>query len=142
MSEKVQATFWIIVLLSFVGILDSGYLTISHLSNTEVICSIVEGCDVVLSSIYSEVFGVPLAGFGLLFYLSLFFGGLYVLGSKNMAFAKKLLVLPLIGLGVSLYLVYLQLFVLNAICQYCMISATLSLLLFILGAYVCKKIEI
>ncbi len=43
------------------GLADSIYLTIKHFTGEKVPCSIVEGCEQVLTSSYAEIFGIPLA---------------------------------------------------------------------------------
>ena len=119
------------VLFAFIGFLDTSYLTISHFTGAEVNCSIVEGCNEVLASKYSSIFGIPLALLGLLHYTILLVGGFYYLDSRNPKVLKPLMILTTFGLLFSAWLVYLQFFVIKSICQYCMVSAVNSVILFI-----------
>ena len=68
-------------LLALVGLADSVYLTISHYTKEPVPCSIVEGCETVLTSSYAEVAGVPIAAFGAAAYFFAF--SLAVAGSAG-----------------------------------------------------------
>jgi uncharacterized membrane protein len=112
-------------LLSLVGLVDALYLTIEHVTGQSVQCTIISGCSEVLSSSYAVVAGVPLAALGAAAYFSVF--SLATLAAFGYAFAKTLL-LPLVGamFFVSLYLVYLQAFVIREFCQYCLLSAAIT----------------
>ena len=72
MEKKLKTTLYIFLGLSLIGVLDSFYLTLTKLQRSEAVCSILEGCDVVLNSSYSMVGPIPLAAFGLLYYLFVF----------------------------------------------------------------------
>ena len=119
------------VLLALVGLADSVYLTVHHYTAEPVPCSIVEGCETVLTSAYAEVAGVPLAAFGALAYFIAFsLAILAVFGNRSMWLLFG--VQSLIMAAVSAYLIYLQGFVIGAFCQFCLISAATSLSLFII----------
>jgi uncharacterized membrane protein len=113
---------------------DSIYLTIEHLSGRSVRCTIISGCSEVLSSPYATVFDVPLAAIGAIAYFVVF--SLATLAAFRYQFASKLLV-PIVGLMLltSLWLIYLQAFVIKHFCQFCLLSAlvtfTLSVLVFV-----------
>jgi len=118
--------WWVFTILSFLGVADALYLTVSYFTNTEVLCSLLEGCDVVLSGPYATFFGVPVSLIGVLYYIFLFFGGLFILSSLKTHLHKYILLVPLFGFVATLYFVYLQLFVIGEICLYCMISAFIT----------------
>ncbi len=133
-----------ILALSSVGLLDTGYLTYSHYEAAILKCfgvTVVNSCQVVTESIYSTILGVPVAVIGLAFYLFIFVTTILSFKSKYNFLLN--LFLPLTGLAVlmSLRLVYLQISVIQYICYYCMLSATLSLLLFIISGIIYKKIN-
>lgn len=130
---------WTFIIVSFVGFLDSGYLTISHFTGAELNCSILKGCDTVTTSKYSEVLGIPVALFGMLFYLTVLIGSLLYVDTKNPKIFKFIQPLTVLGFLASLYFVFLQFFVIKAICQYCMLSALTSTLLFIVGLFYLKS---
>ena len=112
-------------IVSLIGLADSIYLTIEHVTGQSVRCTIVAGCSEVLSSPYSVVAGVPLAMIGAAAYFGVFsFATLTAFGYR---FAAKLLtVLVLVMFLVSLWLIYLQAFVIHAFCQFCLLSAAVA----------------
>ncbi|MBD3360197.1 hypothetical protein GF366_00175 [Candidatus Peregrinibacteria bacterium] len=129
---------WSIVIVAFAGFLDATYLTVAHFSGSELNCSILEGCNEVTASEYSKIFGIPLALMGSLYYITILILTLlhYDTGNKNVI--SLVPILTTIGFIFTLYLVYLQLFVINAICVYCMFSALTSTVLFVLGLFILK----
>jgi len=131
---------YLAILIAVVGFLDASYLSSTYINKTNVGCFIAHGCDVVTTSVYAKLFGVPIAVLGMGYYF-LAFGLLltFVLTQKH--FLVKWLTV-LFGLAVlfSARLVYLQLAVLKEICIYCMSSAAISLILFLLTLYLYKSI--
>ena len=118
-------------LLALVGLADAVYLTVHHYTAEPVPCSIVEGCETVLTSAYAEIAGVPIAAFGALAYFVAFsLAILTVFGNRSMWLMFG--VQSFIMATVSAYLVYLQGFVIGAFCQFCLISAATSLGLFVI----------
>lgn len=131
-SEKF---YWLFLALSFVGFLDASYLTASHYSGVPVICSVLDGCEKVTASVYSTLGNIPVALMGMVYYFTILFAMAWFLSTrdkKSIIFASGL---TAAGFLASLWFVYLQLFVIKAICFYCMISAATSTFLFILGIY-------
>lgn len=129
---------WTILAFAIIGFLDASYLTISHLTGAAVNCSITGGCDTVLGSQYAEILGIPLPFLGLAYYATIFFLALFYLDGNNKKALKLLTILPALGFAFSLYLVYLQFFVIEAICQYCMLSAINSTILATIGLFLMK----
>ncbi|MFH1769160.1 MAG: vitamin K epoxide reductase family protein [Parcubacteria group bacterium] len=132
---------WILVLVSFGGILDAGYLTMQHYIGFSLSCSVLEGCNVVTQSSYSVVFGIPLALAGLIYYIVAFFFavGYARHGSPNVLYL--LYILTMVGFVFSLILVYLQLFVIDAVCIYCMMSVVSTTVLLLTAITLRKKIS-
>lgn len=133
---KIAAIFFGIV--SALGLLDASYLTYKHYLGGVPPCTI-HGCEVVLTSAQSEFMGIPIALFGALYYIVILLLSLAYLVSKKETVLRYAAYFTPAGFLASAYFVYLQLFVINAICLYCMASATTSTILFILGAYVVIK---
>ena len=125
-------------LLSLVGLADALYLTVQHLTGQSVRCTVTSGCSEVLSSTYAVVGGFPLAALGAAAYFSVF--SLATLAIFGYRMAGRLL-LPLVGgmFLLSLYLVYLQAFVIRAFCQYCLLSAPITLGLMVFALLAWKK---
>lgn len=116
---------------ALVGLADGLYLTIKHYSGEVVPCSLVEGCEKVLTSEWSEVWGIPLAAFGAMAYFAAFSLALLV------AFGHRRLwslygSLSTMMAGFSGFLLYLQWAVIGAFCQFCLLSAATSLTLMVL----------
>lgn len=127
---------WLIVLLALMGIGVSGYLSWAHLANQAVACGQSPDCDIVQQSTYSEVAGVPIALFGLLAYLALAgLAGVYgrLPEALNGYVPLALFGISLAGVLYSAYLTYLELFVIRAICRWCVASAVLMTLLLALS---------
>ena len=114
-----------IALLSLAGLADAIYLTVEHLTGQSVRCTIVAGCSEVLSSPYAVVGGYPLASFGALAYFSVFSLAILTLFGYGVA-GRLLLPLVVVMSLVSLWLIYLQAFVIHAFCQYCLFSAAIT----------------
>jgi uncharacterized membrane protein len=88
------------------------------------------GCRTVAESSYSHLAGVNIAIFGIAGYVVLLACALL----RGDAFRLTAFVVSLIGFGYSLYLTYLELFTIDAICQWCVASAVLMTLLFVTNA--------
>jgi uncharacterized membrane protein len=115
-------------LFSLLGLADSIYLTIEHVTGQSVRCTIVAGCSEVLSSSYATIGGVPLAMIGAAAYFCVF--SLSTLAAFGYRSAGQLMRL-VVGLMflVTLWLIYLQAFVIGHFCQFCLFSAAITILL-------------
>ena len=112
-------------LLALVGLADALYLTIEHVTGQSVRCTILAGCSAVLSSPYAVVAGIPLAAVGAAAYFSVF--SLAILTLFGYRSAGKILTAVVIAMFlVSLWLIYLQAFVIREFCQYCLLSALIT----------------
>lgn len=130
------------ILLSLIGVLDSGYLSWIKLSQTEEKCIPGLGnCAAVDTSIYSEIFKIPVAYFGLLTYLVIFFLfiGLFKKGFIYQSRSFILFGITLIGFLFSCYLTYVQFALLKTFCPYCLLSALTTTILFIMSTYLLVK---
>ena len=119
-------------LLALVGVADSVYLTVEHLLGNTVRCTVTGGCSEVLGSPYASLWGVPLAAFGAGAYFTAF--SLATLSAFGYVKARTLLAALVAAMFVvTLWLLYLQAFVLNAFCQYCLLSAAVTTLLAVIA---------
>ena len=124
------------IVLSVAGLIVAGYLTYLDLSgSTAALCSVGGGCDTVRESRYSQISGIPVATVGVAGYLVILAILLFETISNPLADYGPALVFgsTLIGLLYSLYLTYLEIFVIVAICPYCMSSAVIMTFLFIVS---------
>jgi uncharacterized membrane protein len=95
-------------------------------------CTLVSGCSEVLSSSYAAIGSVPLAAVGATAYFSVF--SLSTLAAFGYRLAGSLLIPITIAMAfVSLWLIYLQAFVIRAFCQFCLLSAAVTFGLLILA---------
>ncbi|MDX6271622.1 MAG: hypothetical protein QOD28_2845 [Acidobacteriota bacterium] len=126
--QRVSLLYSLAALLSLAGLADAVYLTVEHLSGRSVRCTVTNGCSEVLGSPYANVGGYPLALFGALAYFTAFsLATLAAFGSRRAGNFYAALVALMFAM--SLWLVYLQAFVLHAFCQYCLLSAVITTLL-------------
>jgi uncharacterized membrane protein len=104
------------------GVAVASYLTYVHYAGLQPFCAGGgHGCERVQSSSYARLGGIPVAVLGLAGYLGIG-GALLVSGEQARLAAAGLAV---IGFGFSVYLTYLELGVIDAICQWCVASAVL-----------------
>lgn len=115
-------------LVSLLGLADAIYLTVEHISGRSVRCTILSGCSEVLSSPYATFRGVPLALIGAASYFTAF--SLATLAAFGYHLAVKLLIaLVTLMFFTTLWLLYLQAFVIGSFCQFCLLSAAVTLIL-------------
>ncbi len=130
----------ILILLSFIGFLDSAYLAILHYQQVVPSCTIFHGCQIVAASKYSVLFGLPLGVYGSLFYFLVIICATAYFQKKKRLVLLAICQFCFLAFFISLYLFYLQYFVLKAFCQYCLISEIVSFLL-VLSSYQLVKIH-
>ena len=114
------------LILGFLGFLDATYLTILHYKNVIPPCTVTSGCEVVLTSKYSVVAGIPVSFLGTLFYVTVMAICILILTNYKEVFVKAYYGLVGIGFAVSLVLIYIQGAFLHAFCQYCLLSEIVS----------------
>lgn len=128
--------------IASIGAAVTAYLTYTKLTGNEAACP-TQGCDIVLSSPYATVFGLPLALFGFLAYASIVVLAIAPLVARSLKGEKRdalenwtglLLFMGATAMLVfSSYLMYLLVFEIKAICVYCVASAVFSAALFVLA---------
>ncbi len=125
----------ILIIVAVIGFADAAYLTWQHYSGIIPPCFVTTGCETVLTSAWSSIFGIPVSLLGAIYYASI---ALLALGFLIFKKPKLLTVVSwatFIGLFATLWFVSLQLFIIHNICFYCMVSATTSTILFIAGTF-------
>jgi uncharacterized membrane protein len=115
--------------LSALGVLDTIYLTIVHFQAGALVCSSsgVVDCHAVLSSAYSVIAGVPTSVYGLIW-----FGVIGLLVWKQPHWSAALRLISWLGALVVIALVYVELFLVGAICVYCSIAHLLVLAILVI----------
>jgi uncharacterized membrane protein len=115
-------------LFCLAGLADATYLAVLALTGETAACSGQTGCFEVLGSAYAKVAGIPVAAFGVLGYFTAFTSAIFA--AFNYARARMLLVVTVCLLfAVTLWLLYVQAFLLHAFCKYCLFSAAICFLL-------------
>ncbi|MDP9099334.1 MAG: vitamin K epoxide reductase family protein [Verrucomicrobiota bacterium] len=110
------------------GLVDATYLTVMALTGETAACSGQAGCFEVLGSAYSKVAGVPVAAFGVAGYFTAFTFAIFA--TFNYAPARKFFALTVgVLFAATLWLLYVQAFLLHAFCRYCLFSAAITFLL-------------
>ena len=117
--------------VALIGLADSVYLTVHHYTAEPVPCDLVAGCETVLKSMYAEYAGIPTAAFGAFAYFVAF--SLAILAAYGNRLTWTLFgVQAVIMTVVTLWLLYLQAFVIKAFCQFCLLSALTTSILLVL----------
>lgn len=120
--------------LSIIGSLDAAYLTYVKVVEDGV-CAVSGGCQIVNTSQYASLWGIPIAAIGGGAYLVML--AVLLLEERNDFFALNgnLIVfgLSLVGVLYSVYLTYLEIYVIRAICPFCVISAVVLLAMLVVS---------
>jgi uncharacterized membrane protein len=121
------------LVFAFLGIADAWYLAQSAITGSSLSCSIegLDGCNIVAQSAYSHLFGVPLGVYGVFFYALVFILAAVALVHMRRPLALGLFALGITGLLASIAFIGIQVFLIQALCIYCLASAFLALLVFI-----------
>lgn len=130
------------LLTAFIGFTDAAYLTAKHYAGVIPPCSLVNGCETVLTSPYATIaWNIPIALVGAVYYVTLFIGGMLYLDMKNARVLKAAAYFTTVGFLTSVILIILQIFIIKALCLYCIASAATSTLLFVLGIAILQKLK-
>jgi uncharacterized membrane protein len=133
----------VIFILSIVGLVISGYLFYTYATDAPIVCAST-GCETVRDSPYAYFLGIPLPFFGGLMYM-----GIFVLSFAKTMLPKKLaskvikliFLLSLVGVLISAYLTYLELYVIHAVCMWCVSQAVVIFLIFLISSYEIRLIR-
>ncbi len=119
--------------LAFVGLAVAGYLAFENLQGNTGVCVGVHGCSTVQNSRYGKILGVPISVPGMLLYAALLVAAVlfFRTPARRPDVALAGFLGSVAGLMMSGYLTYLEAFVLDAWCSYCIASALLMVGLFV-----------
>ena len=117
--------------IALLGIAVATYIAIADASSGSPVCLAGgHGCETVANSKYSHLAGINVAVFGIAAYAALLAAAM----ARGDAARFASFALAMVGFGFSLYLTYLELFIIDAICQWCVASAVLMTALFTVNA--------
>jgi uncharacterized membrane protein len=133
----------IIIILSLAGMAVDSLLTYNKISYSRIGCPVGGGCDIVTGSIYSEFFAIPVSLFGLGAFMFFIAASLLALNGK---FSEKnafqlIIAVSAIGLVIAVWFVYVMVYLLNAICPWCVLSHTILLGIFAVSVYAFLKMQ-
>jgi uncharacterized membrane protein len=120
--------YTIAALICLVGLAEATYLTVMNLTGETAVCGGSTSCFEVLGSKYAKVAGIPVAGLGAVAYFSAFtFATFAAFGYRR---ARMLFALTIAAMFLAtLWLLFVQAFLLHAFCRYCLFSAAMIFLL-------------
>lgn len=128
------------ILFGLLGLAASLYIFVKKRKKQPLVCHIDHGgCNVVVNSKYSRMFGIPNEVIGILYY-----GGVVALGILALAgvrllsdpfFLLSFLVVAAGSVLFSLMLIFVQAFLLKSWCEYCLVSAVSSIAIFLLAVW-------
>lgn len=127
------------LLFGFIGFADAAYLTAKHYLGGPIPCSVFSGCEKVTTSRYAVLLGIPLSLWGGGYYLAVLLGTVAYFDLRRDRILTAVAAFTAIGFVASAYFVYLQIWVIEAICPFCMLSAATSTALFIVGIFVLRR---
>jgi uncharacterized membrane protein len=125
-------------LIALVGVFVATYLALYKAGFIGSLACGTGSCETVQQSPWAKLFGLPVAVWGIGYYVAVFaiaFAGVQDRWVEDRRIALALLALTAWGTLFSGYLTYLELFVIHAICRYCVVSAILAVLLFALSLW-------
>jgi uncharacterized membrane protein len=131
-----------VMALAALGLGDALYLMWVHATASKIACPI-GSCDVVNASAYAEVWGFPVAGIGVAGYLALLALGTMAWRAEDEAgrrgWLRWVFAGGLAGVLYAIYLTYLELYVINAICFWCVVSAIVITLICIISGLALRR---
>jgi len=126
---------WLTPILALAGIAVAAYLTYVHYEHDALVCGLGD-CEVVQTRRYAELMGIPIAILGLLMYVAML--GLSLarlrITERRALLDVAIVSIALAGLAYSAYLTYVEIWVIEAICQWCVISALITAVIFAIEA--------
>lgn len=122
------------VILVVIGLIVSVYMTIYKATSNDAMCLGSGDCASVNASRYSEVYGIPVASVGIAGYFAILLVLWYERRDKFFETNGPMLIfgMSLTGFLFTVYLIYIELAVLSALCPFCLVSqVTMTLVFFI-----------
>ncbi len=126
----------IVAALALAGIFVALYLLLYKIGIVGNLSCSIGSCETVNTSKWAVLLGAPVAAWGVVFYVVMFSLAVASLQDRyadSFAMSKLLVLVSGIGVVFSAWLTFLELFVIHAICQWCVISAIIVTLIFVVS---------
>ncbi len=135
-SKSFNVLLYIFLFVGLVGLWASLYLTIAYYTGVPLSCEFINGCNAIIQSEYSYIIGVSMPSIGVVYYLFTILNVFLYLHHRSNFTVSILNFLTTLGFFVSLYFLYLQLYLVELICAYCMTLTISAIILFVLGKFI------
>jgi uncharacterized membrane protein len=127
-SGRIAVPAYCMLVLTVIGIAVAVYVARGNYTGQPLWCPVIDGCNAVVNSPYSRVFGVPMSYFG--YYLFMFaLAARLAFDPFSNSLRFRAILYAGVGAASSMYFMYLQLGFIRQVCSYCLISAVTSFLL-------------
>jgi len=136
-SHAARFAPYLMMLLALVGIADAFYDSYAIYNDQPLWCPPpIDGCNIVASSPYARIFGLPLGYFGLVYYVYMFaLAFLLALDPTSRGLRIGAVSYAAAGVGLSICFFYIQFTYIHAFCIYCVVSALLTVLLLVVAIW-------
>ncbi len=134
-ESKIILSRRMIILAALAGLFASSYLLYTYSTGTDLKCgALLHGCDTVRVSKWASFYGIPTPFFGVVFYLSILVLGIfraYAPEAKLWPARAMMVLFAVAGFAESVFLTYIQRFVIEQFCSWCLVSAVSASLIFV-----------
>ena len=128
--RKVTLPAYCMLVLALIGLGAAVYVAQGNYRGEPLWCPVIDGCNAVVNSPYSRVFGVPMSYFGFIYYLYMFaLAARLPFEPFSNSLRFRAVLYAAMGAVSSMYFMYLQVAFIREVCSYCLIAAVTSLLL-------------
>src|SRR6266508_82801 len=127
---KVTLPAYSMLVLALIGLAAAVYVARGTYTGQPLWCPIIDGCNAVVNSPYSRVFGVPMSYFGFIYYLFMFaLAARLAFDPFSTSLRFRAILYAGVGAASSIYFMYLQVGFIREVCSFCIIAAVTSVLL-------------
>lgn len=132
-TKAFKSPSWLIPALALAGIIIAGYMSYVEVTRTDAVCGPIGDCNTVQDSIYAKILGIPVGIVGILGYLAILLAWIiHTYGPIHLRAlaARAVWAMGWFGILFSIYLTFLEPFVIGASCAWCLSSAAVMSLIF------------
>ncbi len=142
MTEKQKKLNRVVFILSLVGLFIAIYVLQSFLRQSSIVC-VNEGCELVRKSPHSYLLGIPVPGFGAVGYFLLIVLSILKTAKNSRWISRCMLGIASFGIAFVAWFTYTEVFIIKALCTWCVISAVImySIFFLLLKSYFVEKGE-